>query len=57
MSARRRTSRRKTGVVGQAHASDGDLAVHGTDPARVRPGSDDPGFSDAFWEGQRPPHW
>ncbi|MCJ7858091.1 hypothetical protein [Corynebacterium kalidii] len=58
--------RRKTGVVGKAHAPDRDLELP-TELPRERPGeprqdgdgttTQHAGFGEDFWEGQRPPHW
>ncbi|WP_291479154.1 hypothetical protein [Corynebacterium sp.] len=61
--------RRKTGVVGQAHAPDRDLElprhtgegagdVRNDRAAEGAQGADGgTGFGEDFWEGQRPPHW
>jgi hypothetical protein len=62
--------RRKTGVVGKAHAPDRDLELPrelprelpGAFPREPRRDGDGTtpqhtGFGEDFWEGQRPPHW
>ncbi|MGP9724159.1 hypothetical protein ACT3SZ_09105 [Corynebacterium sp. AOP40-9SA-29] len=49
--------RRKTGVLGQEHAPDRDLDIAQVRPDAPRPPSEDGGFGEDFWEGQRPPHW
>jgi hypothetical protein len=51
--------RRKTGVVGKAHAPDRDLELP-REPDRqdvAGTSGDRTGFGEDFWEGQRPPHW
>ncbi|MGN0094547.1 MAG: hypothetical protein ACI38U_00620 [Corynebacterium sp.] len=57
-------SRRKTGVVGNAHTPDRDLDVNRFGPTTAKADSagaegaqGDGGFGEDFWEGERPPHW
>lgn len=59
-------SRRKTGVVGNAHTPDGDLDLNRLGPTTAKTGpagaegtqgSGGGGFGEDFWEGERPPHW
>jgi hypothetical protein len=54
--------RRKTGVVGKAHAPDRDLELPRELPREPRWDGDGTtphhiGFGEGFWERQRPPHW